>query len=302
MTTKRIQCTFFNISEPKENKGTIDKLLENQKKVLDNKTVDNVEVAGVILRITFLRRNNDDSSYWWTGIIEKLDINEQGEIADLAGNRSIYAAKEDEGPIVNTGFVYYPLTNTFALHKKIGGVNDKNLGIFLRRLLKQTQTIQKGFTKFVLDVLPDLHKIDRLYKATHIKELRYSFVMPEDISYKKSKNRSVVGDLFLANTLGGERMNVTIKANEMNAQQTKNKVKQILSLGSNYLGSLRATTEHNDIEEPLDLLTNKFSDYEDIEIKRGYKETATTIMDTINKIFLKQKTLIQSMYVNKDNK
>ncbi len=263
--------------------------------------VENVKVAGVILRITYLNKIEDSTNHWWTGIVEKLDITEQGEIADLDGNRTIYAQGENEGPIVNTGFIYYPLTKTIALHKKVGGVNDKNFGVFIRKLLRQTKIVEKGSSKYIMDVLPDLNKLDRLYNSKHIKELKYSFLLPKDLSANQSEKRSIWGDFRLAKKLGGERMNVTITASEMNADQTKRKVKQILEMGNDHLSSLRAVTEHDDIEEPLDLLTNKFSDYKDIDLKKGKKETPTLIMDTINEIFIKQKKLIQTMYINDED-
>jgi hypothetical protein len=301
MPTKRIQCNFFNFQEPKEFEGKIDKLFENQKKVIDTKKVENVEVAGVILRITFLEKKKSGAHHLWVGIIERLDVTEQGEISNLEGQKTIYGTNEDEGPIINTGFVYYPLTKTVVLHRKIGGVNDDKFGVFIRKLLKQTNVVTGNSSKFKMDVLPDLTKLDRLYNSKHISKLEYGMALPKNLQSQKSKDRSIIGDFMLANILGGERMRVQIRAEEMNVLQTIKKVKQILKLGSDNLTSLKVVTEHNQIEEPLDLLTNKFTDYIDITLKKGKKETVTLIMDTVNQIFDNQKTLIQKMYLNDED-
>lgn len=299
MPTKRITCNFFNFTEPDGYDGKLDLLFKNQKEILKKGKVDNVEVAGEIIRITFLEKRGTEPSHWWVGIVERLDVTEQGEISNLEGQKTVYGTKEDEGPIVNTGFIYYPLTKTVTLQRKIGGVNDKKFGIFIRKLLKQTQTVSEKSSKFQMDVLPDLTKLDRLYNSRHIKLLEYSFAMPENLSFKKSKNRTILGDLFLADRLGGKNMRVQIRADEMDVSQTIKKVKQMISIfGSDELTSLRAVTEHNDIEEPLDLLSNKFTDYVDVTLKKGQKETVTLIMDTVDGIFNNQKTLIQKMYIN----
>lgn len=300
MPTKRITCNFFNFSEPTGYEGRIDLLFEGQKALINNQKVENVEVAGDILRITFLEKKTSGSYHWWVGIVERLDVSEQGEISNLEGQKTVYGTKEDEGPIVNTGFVYYPLTKTVALHRKIGGVNDKKFGVFIRKLLKQTNTSEKS-SKFTMDVLPDLSKLDRLYNTNHINKLEYSFAMPENLGSQKSETRTIFGDIFLADKLGGKNMKVQIRADEMNVSQTIQKVKQLFNFfGSDQLTSLKVVTEHNDIEEPLDLLSNKFTDYIDVTLKKGQKETVVVIMDTIDKIFLKQRTLIQKMYINED--
>lgn len=300
MPKKRIQCNFFKLSEPPGLAGTIDRLLENQKKVLEQGKVVNVEVSGVILRITFLRKNTSDSKHWWTGIIERLDVTEQAEISNLEGVKTVYGTKEDEGPITNTGFAYYPLTSTVVLHKKIGGVNDSKFGVFIRKLLRETNTVQSNSSKFVLDILPDLTKLDRLFNASQIKKLEYSFAMPENITHKKSSKRSIFGDIFLASSLGGQNIKVQIRADQMDIGQTIAKVKQLLTLGED-VGTLKAITEHNEIEEPLDLLSNRFTDYIDVDLKKGQKETVVLIMDTVDEIFLNQRTLIQKMYLNEED-
>ncbi|WP_336883607.1 hypothetical protein [Priestia koreensis] len=299
MATKRIICNFFNFSEPAGLEGKLDLLFEGQKEILNKNKVENVEVAGNILRITFLEKNIIGSNHWWTGIVEKLDITEQGEISNLEGQKTVFGTNEDEGPIVNTGFVYYPLTKTVTLQRKIGGVNDNKFGIFIRKLLRQTNTVTSKSSKFQMDILPDLTKLERLNNTKHIKKLEYSFAMPENISSQKSENRPIFGDFFLAERLGGQSMKVQIRAEEMNVSQTIQKVKQMINfLGKDKLTSLKVVTEHNDIEEPLDLLTNKFSDYIDVSLKKGQKETVIVIMDTVHKIFENQKTLIEKMYIN----
>lgn len=300
MAKKRIHCNFFNIQEPDGAKGKIDVLFQQQKVIIDSKKVHNVEVSGFILRITYLKRKVTNGQHWWVGIVEKLDTTEMGEISNIAGVKSTYGQNEDEGPIVNTGFVYYPLTNTFVLHKKQGGVNDYRLGVFIRKLLKENGIAGSKSSKFVLDVLPDLTKLDRLNKANRIKTLEYSFALPENLSKLKSKDRAIFGDLLLANRLGGKRMKVLIRADEMHVSETLTKVKEILKLGTDAVSSLRATAEHGDIEEPLDLLTNKFSDFIDVELKKGKKETVDLIIETVSEIFENQRTLITNMYVNEE--
>ncbi|MED5019320.1 hypothetical protein P9847_18625 [Paenibacillus chibensis] len=298
MPTKRVTCTFFNISEPSKLKGKINELLENQYALIQSKKVHNVEVAGVYLRISFLRKESVNQNNYWIGVIERLDTTLQGEASNLDGVRIEYATGADEGPIVNTGFAYYPLTNTFVLHRKIGGVNDDKLGIFIRKLIRQTNIVSEGFTQFKLSILPDLTKIDRFKNAARIKQLEYSFKMPENLKSLKSEKRSILGDMHLANTLGGDTMRVVVRADSLDVSKVTQKVDELLKLGGDFISSLRATTEHNGIEEPLDLLTEKFSDYEDVYLKKGNKETVDVIMDATKTIFLRQEALLKKMYLS----
>lgn len=306
LATKTIRGNFFNFSEPEEEKNGIDRLFQHQQDIVNQGKVDNIEAGGNILRITFLDKKTRNSSenkemdYWWVGILEKLDVTSEGEVANLDGKRTKYAAGPDEGTIVNTGFLYYPLTNTLLLHKKQGGVNDKVFGVFIRKLLKHTN-ISSRHTKYTMDVVPDMKKLLRLEKANSIKELHYSFALPKNMDSLKFQNRPILGDMYLANFLGGERIKVTISAKEqgMKVIDTVSKVKELLKLDSTT--SLRATSEHGDITEPLDLLSDRFTDYINVTLNKNQKETATLIMDTLNQMFLNQKTLIDTMYINKQD-
>lgn len=298
MATKRIQCNFFYIQEHEN--GKINQLFETQKITLNNKKVTNIQVSNFYLRITFLNKISDNNKHWWVGIIERLETTEQVESSDLIGNNKVYASGEDEGPIKNTGFLYDPQTNTVALHRKIGGVSDVNFGIFIRKILKQLGLVNKGINNYKLHVLPDLNKLDRLSKAPHIHSLEYSFKLPENHEGQKSNNRPIFGDMLLASKLGGEYMKVGIRANSMNVKETIQKVLRIKELGDENVKSLKVITEHNSIEEPLDLLSSKFTDYIDIELKKGKKETVVTIMDNVFKIFKNQQTLIEKMYLQRN--
>ena len=151
MTTKRIQCNFFYFQESE--KGKINQLFETQKAILDNRKVTNIPVSNFFLRITFLEKRNDISKHWWVGIIERLETTEEVESSDLAGNKKVYASGEDEGPIKNTGFLYDPQTNTVVLHRKIGGVNEANMGVFIRKLLKELGIVNKGINNYKMHVL-----------------------------------------------------------------------------------------------------------------------------------------------------
>jgi hypothetical protein len=95
-------------------------------------------------------------------------------------------------------------------------------------------------------------------------------------------------------------MKVEVTATNMNSQNIVSKVTAFVDkFGLDNLGSLRATTVHNEIDEPLDLLTDKFSDFKDVTFKKEQKETPVLIMETVEELFLKQKKLLVTMYVNK---
>ncbi|MDQ0350707.1 hypothetical protein J2R98_000510 [Alkalibacillus filiformis] len=300
MPTKRITCNFFYLNEPVDNKGQLEYLLVDQKELINEDKVFNVEVSGVILRFTNLEKKTVNQNDYWIGIIERLDTTEQGEISNLEGEKQIFATEEDEGPIVNTGFIYYPLTNTIGLHKKIGGVNDKMLGVFIRRVLKQTNIVTKHNTKYQLDLIPDLDKITRLKKADSVKTLEYSYKIPEDISSVASEERPMFGDLLLAKYLEGDRIKVKLDAKEMDPRVIYKKVKDILTYEKDNIGSLRAVSEHNHIEEPLDLLSDRLTDYYDVDLPKGVKENEILIMETIDEIFLNQRKLLQKMYLKSE--
>lgn len=297
MPKKTIRCNFFNVNEPENLHGKVNELFNNQYEIVQSKQVQNIDVSGVVARFTFLEKLSHNNNPYWLGIIEKLDVTEQGEASNLEGIRQVYATNPDEGPTVNTGFAYFPLTNTVTLHQKRGGITEKMLGVFLRRLLKQSGVVDSGWTKFTLDLVPDIKKLARLKKAPKVKELIYSYAIPENIGSIKSESRWIFGDHLLASRLKGERIYVKISADSMDRTQTLRKIKDVMK---NNPSSLKATTEHNDIEEPLDLLTDKFTDYVEFDLKRGKKETVTLIMDKVNEIFLRQVKLIKNMYVNNE--
>lgn len=301
MVTKRITANFFYLNEPENNVGVMEKLLKNQQQIISGNNVQNIKVSNFYLRITDLKKETDDNGdYWWCGIIERLETTEQVESSNLAGIKKVYAVKDDEGPIINTGFLYYPKTNTILLHKKQGGVNYQNLGIFFRKLLKETNILTKDIRKFTIDIMPDLDKLDRLKNSSNILALEYSIKMPENISSLQKANRPIFGDIFLANHLGGKTMKVQIKSEGLNVKETVRKVLEVMKLGDDNVRSLKAITEHSEIEEPLDLLTTRFTDFEDQNFKKGQRETVVTIMDGLNIIFKKQKGLIEVMYIRND--
>lgn len=300
MATKKIQCNFFYFEEPEKGEGKINELLEKQKVILDAQTVTNIQVSSFYLRITYLEKKTEQDRQWWVGIVERLETTEQVESSNLIGERKLYAAGTDEGPIKNTGFIYDPYTKTVVLHRMIGGVNDVNFGIFIRKLLRKLQVVKSGSSKYKMHILPDLYKLDRLKKSPNIHSLEYSFKLPENIAQSSSENRSILGDLFLASRLGGNHMKVTIRSDKMNVKETIKKVFKIQELGEDNINSLKVVTEHNDIEEPLDLLNSKFTDFIMVDLKKGKKITVTLVMDTINQIFNNQRKLIESMYINKE--
>jgi len=297
MATKRINCNFFYFQEKEQ--GKINELFENQKNTINSNRVTNIPVSNFFLRITFLQKHQVQNKHWWIGIVERLETTEEVESSNLVGNRKVHATGEDEGPTRNTGFLYDPQTKTVALHRKIGGVNDVNFGIFIRKLLKELQIVQAGINDYKLHVLPDLNKLDRLNKAPHIHSLEYSFKLPEDLTSSSSGNRPIFGDILLASKLGGDYMKVAIRSDKMDVRETIKKVLKIRELGEDNVKSLRVVTEHNDIEEPLDLLSSRFTDFIDVELKKGEKETVVVVMDAVYKIFNNQKTLIETMYLNK---
>lgn len=299
-----IRGNFFNFSEPSNEENRLDKLFEHQKSIIDQQKVDNIEAGGNVLRITFLEKQKASEAslhHYWVGVLEKLDVTSEGEIAKLDGSRTKYAAGPDEGTIVNTGFLYYPLTKTLLLHKKYGGVNDKTFGIFIRKLIKYTQ-ISSQYSKYMMDVVPDVEKLARLSNANAIEKVEYSFVMPKNLDINKLENRPILGDMLLAHSLGADRIKVTISAKEqgMKVLKTVNKIKNLTHLGQN-VSTLKAVSKHGDITEPLDLLSDRFTDYIRIKLDKNQKETATLIMDSLEKIFSNQKTLIETMYVNSDD-
>jgi hypothetical protein len=293
-------CNFFKLNEPKEKPGSIDRLFANEKSIIDSKKVNNVPVSGYILRITYLSRKDMQNDHYWVGIIERLDVTEDAEVANLQGQRQHYATSPDEGLITNTGFAYYPTTQTLVLHRKIGGVNDYKFGVFIRKLIKQVGLVSNGYNKYKMDVIPDLDKMTRLINSKIVKKLEYSFAIPESMKSLKNEKRSIFGDLFMAEFLQADRMKVEVTATNMNSQNIVSKVTALVDkFGLDNLGSLRATTVHNEIDEPLDLLTDKFSDFKDVTFKKEQKETPVLIMETVEELFLKQKKLLVTMYVNK---
>lgn len=298
-----IRGNFFNFSEPNGEENGIDNLFEQQKGIIDQQKVDNIEAGGNVLRITFLEKNKENEAsqrHFWVGVLEKLDVTSEGEIAKLDGTRTKYADGPDEGTIVNTGFLYYPLTKTLLLHKKHGGVNDKTFGVFIRKLIKHTG-ICSQHTKFTMDVVPDAKKLLRLSNAKGIEEVQYSFSLPKNLNFKKLENRPILGDMYLAHFLGGERVKVTVSAKEqgMKVLDTVRKINDLIKLGEN-VSSLKAVSKHGDITEPLDLLSDRFTDFIRVKLDKNQKETATLIMESLKTIFSKQKTLIETMYISSD--
>ncbi|ERN52839.1 hypothetical protein [Alkalihalophilus marmarensis] len=302
---RRITANFFYVSEAEEYPRTIDDLLNLQKGVIDSGKVDNVEAGGHVLRITYIekmQRDDHTDRHWWVGILEKLDTSSEGEIANLDGKRTAYATKPDEGTIVNTGFAYYPFTQTLVLHKKTGGVNDKVFGVYLRKLIRQTGIIPEKSSKFIIELIPDLKKLFRLENAHNIKFFEYTYKMPENAAGVQKEQRPILGDIYLARKLKADKITVRLSAKDgLEVLDTIAKAKNIIQISKkDDISTLKAISEHNGIEEPLDLINEKLTDYLDVELAKNKKETPTLVMETINNIFKKQRRLLETMYINKD--
>lgn len=287
MPSKRISGTFFDFSQQQQ--GALDQLFQNLKEKLDANGDDklvNVKVADCYFRVVELRKENYGhiGREVWNGIIEKLDINELSITSDILGNRQVHGDGEKEGPVTHTGFVYDPLTSIILLHKRIGGINYERLGVFLRRILKDTGVVQdsKGYQ---LAILVDPDKIERLRRAPTIKEMTFSYKPPSNMASLRNGDRSIIGDFMLADNYNGEHIRIEIKGEHLDKSKVVRKMNQLLDLFGKDMGTARVVTEHNDTEEVLDLLSDRLSDYVDVNLTRGQKITEVVIIDSIKKIF-----------------
>lgn len=286
MPTRRITGTFFYLSQAAPR--TMNTLFDTLKKKFDDEEekLINIKVKEEYFRIVELSNENflNVGRDVWVGIIEKLDTKELTVTSDMLGNRQVHGEGEEEGPVTHTGFVFDPLTSVFFLHKRIGGINYDRLGKFLRDLLEETNLV-KDSKKYQLSVLPDPDKLDRLKRAPAVKELTFAYKVPTNVGNLEQQDNGIVRDLLMADDFNSEFIRIEIRGHDLDKNLVVKKVEQLKELLGKGLSSAKAVAEHDDIEETLDLLKDRLTDFHDVELTKGKKVTEYVILDAIKVIF-----------------
>ena len=292
MPSKRISGTFFQVHEPERGKvnqlfRTIYNRLITDELPEGETRLHNVESGGFIFRVVNLTYENyaNVGREVWHGIIERLDTSELTITSNILGERQENGAGEDEGPVTHTAFVYDPLTSCLFLHRKINGINYEKLGIIIRKLLRETQIAEgRASSGFVINVLPDVEKLARARNADEIHEIAFTYKMPENVPDIEQGDRMIVHDMLLARRFRGETIKVVVSGASLDRDVVVNKIESLLE-GDLEVTTAKITTEHNDVEEVLDLLSDRFYDYEIVELVRGEKLTEVRVLEAVKNIF-----------------
>ncbi|MCM3281780.1 hypothetical protein M3591_14905 [Exiguobacterium sp. MER 193] len=292
MPKKTISGTFFGIHEPV--RGNINRLFTaihdrlNMTDVPEGESrLLNVESGQTVIRIVDLKKGNytNVAREVWYGIIEKLDTSELTITSNLLGERQENGAGEDEGPVTHTAFVYDPLTSCLFLHRKINGVNYEKLGVVIRNLLRKTQIASgKASSEYVVNVFPDVEKLARARNANEIHQVAFTYKMPEVVPEVGDDENYIIHDFMIGQRFEGQTVNVVVKGASLNRNAVMNKIESLLQ-GNIEVSTAKVVAEHNDVEEVLDLLSDRFYDYEIVELIKGEKLTEERLLEAVKTIF-----------------
>lgn len=292
MPNKTISGTFFGVHEPE--RGKIDQLFTlihtrlNMDNLLEGQTkLFNVESGDFVFRVVSLEKENyaNVGREVWYGIIERLDTSELTITSNILGERQENGAGEDEGPVTHTAFVYDPLTSCLFLHRKINGINYEKLGVIIRKLLRETRIVEgRASSGYVINVFPDVEKLARARNADEIHEVAFTYRMPENVPDIEQNDRMIIHDMMLARRFRGETIKVVVSGTSLDRNTVMDKIESLLE-GDLEVTTAKVKAEHNEIEEVLDLLSDRFYDYEIVELVRGEKLTEVRLLDAVKNIF-----------------
>ncbi|OLN21117.1 hypothetical protein BTO30_16705 [Domibacillus antri] len=297
MVKRTINFDFFRITQSDNSTDHVNNALEKQLQIVSEGKVENVKIGSFVARMKFLIKKPMNPQvaggpFCWIGSIERVDITENTEGANLDGIRKVYADGEDEGPVKDTIFLYNPTNKVLVLHKSFGGLVWRNIGIYIRKLCKK-----RGIQ---LETIVDFSRFERTQKAPRIKNIEYRVALPENLEVLKNSSRTIVGDFLLARALKGKTMKVTIGSPNMDVNETIKKVVQIKELGKDNVKSLKVITENDGNEEALDLINEILRDSVTEDFTQGRKFTAPLVMDHIFAVYNKHNTLLNTMFINEE--
>jgi len=302
MPTKTINFDFFTVNNVVEQKiDVLDTVLQKELLNVKNNVFNNVKMFGYFARVRAISKNPTNTSipisqggeYYWVVTVERVHTDEESYVADAAGNRQTYATGPDEGPVIDTVFLYNPNNKIFVVNRSRGGLGFNHLTTYLSKLTDMEDLI--------LEIIIDPNVLDKLKKIPMIKYVEYNISVPTNLSALGDPNRGFEGDIKLAKKLLAGRMKVILgsdKGKKLSLENVKSKVNSVLSMGESVKGLL-VKGEREGIEETLDLIKQRVIYTKKVNIPKGKKINYIMIMDIAEEAYKVKSKLLNTMYINK---
>ncbi|QNQ80513.1 hypothetical protein [Lactobacillus sp. PV034] len=283
MKFKHKVVNYYHLEESKsiidgKKKGQIlskiDKKFEDTFNLLkDNKSdeIDSVKIKDNTYYICAMDKGyskdpDNGKSFAWLISISRLDPNKKVEVGDMAQkkvdkrNRPI-KINPSEGLVVETQFLYDPVTHVFATIRTTGGMNIQLLKSFLLKFCDV-----RGIT---FAIIPDKDGLKDINNMVAGSKVTYKIAQIDALKNLRDPNRSELADIEYAEEIGGREMEITIVAGEgnLNIKGVKNKLSFLFKHSEElHVKKLQAQIKNADgIEEPLDLIQHKFKTEGDLE-------------------------------------
>lgn len=303
MATKRINFDFFTVNNIiEQNKDLLDLVLQSEFNNVKRNIYNNVNLFGYLARVREIYKNpvnpaltiSQGGDYYWIVTVERVNTDEEAYVADELGNRQTYGNGPNEGPVIDTVFLYNPNNNIFVVNRSRGGLGFNHLTTYLSNLT--------GSEDLILEIIIDPDVLDKLNKIPLIKYVEYSISSPTTFKAVSNKSRTLDGDFELARKLLAGRMKIIIgseKGGKLSLENVKAKVKTILSLGESEIKGLVVKGERGGSEETLDLIKQRVIFTKVVNVPKGKKVNYIMIMDYAEEAYKDKSKLLNTLYINK---
>jgi hypothetical protein len=296
LATKNVTYDFFTFKN-KNNQNILKQTLEKEYKLRQSKKVNNIKLYDYYARIREIEYqqfdfNNQDSGYWLCNI-EKINVLDEASIGDLQGGRQTIATGDDQGPIIDTVFLYNPFNDVIVLQRNRSGLSLNSFTLFLSKLTNSND--------IELELIIDPNALEKLKKMPIVDRIEYKISKPTSYKFAKNEDRSLRGDIKLAELFQGENLKVVIGAQRgghLHKTKILSKVKSLLR-NSDGLHKLNVRGRVNGDIEILDLIKQRILFTKKFNLKRGEKVTLVKLQDAIIEAYKFHSQTLDNMYINK---
>lgn len=298
MPTKNVTFEFYSVNSVISVQQIVN-AIKNERKNVNIKKFNNIPVYDYFARMRDIKEITLQStnSKCWIVNLEKINVLDQAYIGDLNGSRSAVANKDDEGPLVDTVFLYAPETHVIALQRNRNGIGFNAFCVYLRKLLNNDD--------LNLEIILDPDILVKLKKMSLVKKIEYKIAKPVNYDFAKKENRTLNADIELIKNLNGDNMSIVIsseRGNELSAAKAKEKIKALFSSKNQSL-ELDKMKVRGEIEgelDTIDLIKGKVNYTKKFRLTKGKKVTEIMLMEAVEEAYKNNRSDLVRLYSRKD--
>ena len=296
MTTKNVSVDFFKL-DSNDIKKSIQKLstkLAEQKKDIASKKRSNIKIFDFHVRFAHLELSNNV----WFGHLEKVRTEEYAVVGDLAGSRNTFAINQDEGPVNDTTFFFWPSYGIIGIYRLREGVSHKSFVIFLDKLLSD---------EVKLNIILGEDQAKRLDKMRLVKKMEYKISRPNNAKFLKDENTGFFQEAKLIEQLNSNSMDIIIaagKGKKLEKEQILKKARRILNHNDKGIKvdkmKIIGRQHHDAVEETIDLIEDRMVYKEKLTIPKNKKVTPEMMIDVVQRAYADKRTELARMYIDEE--